>query len=64
MIKVYEKDKKDNPKGIQAMRNMLLQRADRKLFESDDVVEKIARFSGGCPRELLQLLQKAFLKEQ
>ena len=39
------------------MRQLLLLRADRKLFATEAEVDRLVQFSGGHPRELLRLLK-------
>lgn len=39
------------------MRRLLLLRADRRLFTSEEEVDRLVVFSGGHPRELLRLLK-------
>lgn len=43
--------------GWQAMREILLRRADRSLFEDERDIERLIESSGGHPREMLRLLQ-------
>jgi hypothetical protein len=57
MIKIEDRDGSPCQAGREAMRDILLKRADRSLFSSDAEVEKLVEFSGGHPRELLRLLK-------
>jgi hypothetical protein len=57
MIKLEERDGSPFEVGRQTMRRLLLLRADRSLFSSDEDVECLVKFSGGHPRELLRLLK-------
>jgi len=43
--------------GWQAMRHILLKRADRSLFAGEQDIERLIEISGGHPREMLRLLQ-------
>lgn len=57
MIKLQERDDCPCEVGLQTMRQLLLLRADRRLFASDAEVDRLVAFSGGHPRELLRLLK-------
>lgn len=57
MIKLYEIDNNRCEAGWQALRAMLLLRADRSLFASEIEINRIVEFSGGHPREMLRLLK-------
>jgi energy-coupling factor transporter ATP-binding protein EcfA2 len=57
MIKLYEKDGVRYEAGWNAMRDILLRRADRSLFADDVEIERLIEHSGGHPRELLRLLK-------
>lgn len=57
MIKLYERDDQRWEAGWQAMRKMLLLRADRSLFAGDDEINRLIEHSGGHPREMLRLLK-------
>lgn len=57
MIKLHEKDGVRCEAGWNAMRDILLRRADRSLFASDAEIERLIQHSGGHPRELLRLLK-------
>lgn len=62
MIKLFEKDgpKPDSiphEAGQKAIREILLLRADRSLFASDEEIQTLVAHSGGHPRELLRLLK-------
>lgn len=59
MIKLHQRDGSRWEAGWQAMRNMLLLRANRALFTSDVEVDLLIEFCGGHPRELMALLQLA-----
>ena len=56
MIKLQERDGSVCVAGRDALRQVLLLRADRSLFASDADVLRLVEFSGGHPRELLRLL--------
>jgi hypothetical protein len=57
MIKLEERDGSPFVIGHETMRKLLLLRADRSLFASGADVDRLVRFSGGHPRELLRLLK-------
>ena len=57
MIKLNYRDENPCPAGRQALRSILLKRADRSLFSDDTVIDRVIEASGGHPRELLRLLQ-------
>lgn len=58
MIKLYELNNNARwPSGWQAMREILLLRADRSLFASDTEIDSLIEHSGGHPREILRLLK-------
>jgi len=57
MIKLQEQDGSPFSPGLEAMRELLLKRADRSLFASEAEVERLVDCSGGHPRELLRLLK-------
>lgn len=58
MIKLYELNNNVRwPSGWEAMRNILLLRADRSLFASDAEIDSLIEHSGGHPREILRLLK-------
>jgi len=57
MIKLYERDGTPCTAGWNALRNILLRRADRALFAQDSEIKGIIENSGGHPREMLRLLK-------
>lgn len=59
MIKLADRDETRCEAGWAVMRDILLKRADRTLFSSDDEINRLVEFSGGHPRELLRLLKLA-----
>lgn len=59
MIKLQDREGNACAAGRQAMREMLLKRADRSLFASDAEIDTLVDYSGGHPRELLRLLSYA-----
>ncbi len=59
MIKLFNRDGSRWEAGWQALRAMLLNRANRTLFASDAEIDKLVEYSGGHPRELMSLLQLA-----
>ena len=57
MIKLADIDDIRFDAGWQAMRKLVLLRADRSLFADDAAVDALVENSGGHPRELLRLLK-------
>ncbi|SDQ44642.1 AAA family ATPase [Paraburkholderia tuberum] len=57
MIKLQERDGSACDAGFRAMREILLRRADRKLFAGEAEIKLLVEHSGGHPRELLRLLK-------
>ncbi len=57
MIKLYEKEGGRCDAGWDAMRDILLLRADRSVFASEAEIDRLVEHSGGHPRELLRLLK-------
>lgn len=57
MIKLYERDSSRCEAGWEALRKMLLLRADRRLFDSEAEINSIIEHCGGHPREMMRLLK-------
>jgi hypothetical protein len=57
MVKLQDQNGNRCDAGWRAMRDILLKRADRSLFETDADIDQLVENSGGHPRELLRLLQ-------
>jgi hypothetical protein len=57
MVTLQDKNGKRCEAGWRAMREIVLKRADRSLFETEADIEQLVENSGGHPRELLRLLQ-------
>ena len=57
MIKLQDAEGARCEPGWRAMRNILLKRADRSLFDSNQDIDQLIEHSGGHPREMLRLLQ-------
>ena len=57
MIKLQERDGAACPAGVSALTEMLLRRADRRLFSSQIEIDRLVQHCGGHPRELLRLLK-------
>lgn len=57
MMKLNERDGRPFEAGWKTLRDLLLLRADRRLFASDAEVDRLVEYSGGHPRELLRLLK-------
>lgn len=60
MIKTFEKNGEKNEVAFHVLRSLLYQRADPSLFDSEGTVDYLIAHSGGCPRELLRLLEYAY----
>ncbi len=56
-VKIREQDGSFLPATLEKFKEFITRRIDTRLFESDAVIDRAARFSGGSPRELLRLLQ-------
>lgn len=57
MIKIFhEKSDKKYNEGYEALREIVYKRADKKLFETETIVDLLIENSGGNPRDLLKLL--------
>ena len=59
MIKVHEKDGSDFDTGIQIMRTIVEARMDLALFESEELLPRLIRHSGGVLRDLFRLISDA-----
>lgn len=57
MMKLQEQNNDRCEAGWRAIRDILLKRADRSLFETDEDIAQLVEYSGGHPRELLRLLK-------
>lgn len=57
MIKLYERDGARCEAGWDALRDILLKRADRSLFAGEAEIAQIIEHCGGHPREMLRLLK-------
>jgi hypothetical protein len=59
MIKLYTREGARFEPGWEAMRSILLGRADRAAFADEQAIENLIEGSGGHPRDMLRLLQIA-----
>jgi hypothetical protein len=57
MVKLQDANGNRCEAGWRAMHDILLKRADRSLFDTNQDIERLIEMSGGHPRELLRLLQ-------
>jgi len=61
VVRVVNRDNTPCKEGIEVMRELLYERIPKKDLEtimgSEDAIEKIIRYSGGYPRDLLKLMQ-------
>ncbi|CAM2070678.1 hypothetical protein SCOR_35205 [Sulfidibacter corallicola] len=62
MVKLHEKDDETHlfEPGYRVLRDMALRRADISLFDSEETLAKLVRYSGGNPRELIRLMSSTF----
>lgn len=61
-IKVVEADNSPVEPAIERFQTFIYKRITPQLFESESVVREFILFSGGSPRELLRLLDNAYLQ--
>lgn len=54
-------DKKSDSKSISLLKKLIYRRVDRELLE-EKVLDEFIKFSGGCPRILLKLVNRGFLQ--
>ncbi|MCI5124055.1 MAG: ATP-binding protein, partial [Candidatus Electrothrix sp. AR5] len=59
MLKVQDRDGEDMPENIAVMRELALRRVPEQLFDEQETVDYLVRYSGGHPRDLLRLLNVA-----
>ena len=57
MMKLFDAEDHRHEDGWHAMRDIMLKRADRRVFEQDADIDRLVEYSGGHPRELLRLLK-------
>lgn len=57
MMKLYDKAGARHEPGWQTLREILLRRADRRVFADEADITELIEHSGGHPRELLRLLK-------
>lgn len=60
-VKIRERTGERVPAAIAVFRDFILRRIDESLFESEEVIEKAICYGGGSPRELLRVLEHAYL---
>ncbi|MDX2284355.1 MAG: hypothetical protein NW241_09340 [Bacteroidia bacterium] len=58
-IKVEERDGTPVAEAVERYKEFVCKRIDRSLFESEAVIEKAIRYSGGSPLQLLRILETA-----
>ena len=67
MLKLYDRETGESLEsghGYKVMREMVRRRIDESLFDSEETLDYLIQYSGGCPRELLRLLQYTFQKTE
>jgi hypothetical protein len=60
-VKIKEKNGDVVQKAIEKFKEFVFKRIDRSLFENENTVTEAIMFSGGSPRELLRILQYAYI---
>uniref|UniRef100_Q3AS88 Uncharacterized protein n=1 Tax=Chlorobium chlorochromatii (strain CaD3) TaxID=340177 RepID=Q3AS88_CHLCH len=60
-VKVTERDGSPVAEAIVLFKEFIYKRVDASLFDSEETVKKIIRYSGGSPRQLLRIIQRANL---
>lgn len=58
-IKLIDKEDKEIEKAFEKFLEFVYKRIEAHLFDSEETVRHIIRFSGGSPRELLRIIQRA-----
>lgn len=56
-VKIVEKNEAFNEAAFSRFREFVYKRIDQQLFESESIVNKAIKYSGGSPRELLRILE-------
>ena len=59
-IKIAEKDGSKVEGSYQRLREFVLKRINAELFENEAIIDKAIEYSGGSPRELLRILERAY----
>ncbi|MCW5211418.1 hypothetical protein VU04_00725 [Desulfobulbus sp. TB] len=59
MLKVRDRNGEDLAENMAVIREMVLRRVPKQLFDTLDTVDYLVRYSGGHPRDLLRLLNVA-----
>lgn len=55
---------KNSKESIEKFKDFIDKRIARNLFESDEIIENIIVLSGGSPREILRIIQNAYLHSE
>jgi hypothetical protein len=58
-IKIKDRQGQIQADAYNALEEFVTKRIDKSLFESEEVIKKAIEYSGGSPRQLLQILEKA-----
>lgn len=48
----------DDPRGVAALRHLLLRRVKREVFATDDTIDYLIQLSGGCVRDLMRFVRE------
>jgi hypothetical protein len=59
-IKIIDINNEDVKPAYQKFKEFLLKRIAEQLFENDDIITKIIKFSGGSPRQLLMICSNIY----
>ncbi|WP_459195716.1 hypothetical protein [Wukongibacter baidiensis] len=62
VIKIREKNGDYLNASLEKFKELVYKRVDKSLFFNDDVVENIIKYSGGSPRELLRIIEQAYIE--
>lgn len=60
-VKIRQKDNSLIPAAIKKFEEFVYKRIDKKLFDSSETVQKAILYGGGSPRELLRILEHAYI---
>jgi len=59
MVKIFHKDGSIHQEGRDIMRDIVERRMDIALFDSEQLLEEIITYSGGCIRDLIYMIKAA-----
>ena len=68
VVRVVDRDNKSCAEGIEVMKELLYERIPKddlmEILGEEEVLEKIIKYSGGYPRDLLKIMQDCILTKQ